>query len=129
MANPHTGRRISYAAEFIRFIDLRTDKEVKHDFPLDDLGESGRHTVHIAFSSDGMTAHFSREDGRPVFPRYEPGIVSKRVLQVAYRHAYNDAYYQHPFDPGVSLIVTAQRALLKRPDGTEIGKPHKPDPR
>jgi hypothetical protein len=127
MANPRTGRRISYAAEFIRFIDLRTGKEVKHDFPQDDARESGQHTVHIAFASDGLTAHLSRADGHAVFPRYAPGILSKRVVQIAYRHEYNDAYYQHPFDPGVSLIVGSRNALLERPDGKEIGKPHAPD--
>lgn len=129
MANPHAGRRISYAAEFIRFIDLRTGKEVTHDFPPDDATTSGRHTVHLAFASDGLTSHLSRADGRAVFPRYPSGIISKRVLQIAYRHAYNDAYYEHPFEPGVTLAVGATNARLYRPDGRRIGQPFAGDER
>lgn len=111
MNAPSRSILLSRAAEDITFIRLRGGLKDVHRFPAD--------TVHIRLASD-KTVHLSRPDGSAVFPREPAGLLSKHVTQLRYRHEEDGEDYFHDFAPGVSLIVTGQRAHLYRPDGKPL---------
>lgn len=102
---------LSNRAYDLWFVPLRDpESEALLEFPAG---------VAIHRAADGTMSMY-RPDGRVVLPDMPHGILTRRLLEIGYRHAEDSGDWFHEFQSGVSVTNTGKRLHIYRPDKKRV---------